>query len=116
MGPTVASEERHWTLTTIVAELDGTVVLRVRPTREAVPCPACGVLSHRRHSWYTRRALDLPWRGAMVRLVVRSRRWFCDEPSCSRRIFAERFDGLLARGVSPNGQKRPPMDGFKSGQ
>src|SRR3979490_3212840 len=28
---------------------------------------------------------------------VRTRRWFCDEPSCPRKIFAERFDGALAR-------------------
>jgi transposase len=32
-----------------------------------------------------------------VRLRVRSRRWFCDSPICSRKIFAERFDGALAR-------------------
>jgi hypothetical protein len=28
---------------------------------------------------------------------VRSRRWFCNTPSCPRKIFAERFDGALAR-------------------
>jgi transposase len=28
---------------------------------------------------------------------IHSRRWFCDAPTCSRRIFAERFDGALAR-------------------
>ncbi len=28
---------------------------------------------------------------------VHSRRWFCDAATCSRRIFAERFDGALAR-------------------
>jgi hypothetical protein len=41
--------------------------------------------------------LDLPWRGATVRLVVHARRFFCDVLTCRRRIFAERFDGLLAR-------------------
>jgi hypothetical protein len=57
------------------------------------------MLSRRRHSWYTRRAVDLPWRGATVLLRVRSRRWFCDEPGCPRRIFAERFSGLLGCGA-----------------
>ncbi len=99
MGPSGIENEHGWTLTTIVAEADGTLVLRVTPTREAVPCPKCGVLSRRQHSWYTRRAMDLPWRGATVRLRVRSRRWFCDESGCPRRIFAERFDGLLACGA-----------------
>jgi transposase len=42
--------------------------------------------------------MDLPWRGATVRLCVRSRRWFCDNGSCPRRIFAERFEGLLGCG------------------
>ena len=99
MGPSGIESEHGWTFTTIVAEADGTVVLRVTPTRAAVPCPTCGVLSRRQHSWYTRRAMDLPWRGATVRLRVQSRRWFCDEPNCPRRIFAERFEGLLACGA-----------------
>ena len=30
-------------------------------------------------------------------MLVHSRRWFCDTPTCSRKIFAERFDGGLAR-------------------
>ena len=28
---------------------------------------------------------------------MQSRKFFCENPSCSRRIFAERFEGLLAR-------------------
>jgi hypothetical protein len=32
-----------------------------------------------------------------VRLCIHSRRWFCDAPTCPRKIFAERFDGALAR-------------------
>jgi hypothetical protein len=99
MGPPGTESEHGWTFTTIVAEADGTVVLRVMPTRTAVLCPTCGVVSRRQHSWYARRAMDLPWRGATVRLFVRSRRWFCDESACPRRIFAERFDGLLACGA-----------------
>src|SRR4051812_48973290 len=99
MGPSGAEQEHGWTLTTIVAEADGSVALRVTPTRQAVPCPSCATLSRRRHSWYTRRALDLPWRGATVRLRVHSRRWFCDNSNCRRRIFAERFEGLLGCGA-----------------
>jgi hypothetical protein len=29
-------------------------------------------------------------------MLVHSRRWFCDVPTCPRKIFAERFDGVLA--------------------
>jgi transposase len=41
--------------------------------------------------------MDLPWRKRTVRLRVFARRFFCIEPSCPRKIFAERFVGLLRR-------------------
>src|SRR5260370_38616394 len=97
MGAAGIGKEHGWVFTTIVAEGDGSVMLRVAPTREAAACPNCGTLSRRRHSWYTRRALDLPWRGAAVRLRARSCRWFCDEQGGPRRTLAARFEALLAR-------------------
>jgi hypothetical protein len=63
MGPSGIENEHGWTFTTIVAEADGTVVLRGTATREAVPCPTRGVVSRRQHSWYTRRAMDRCRRG-----------------------------------------------------
>ena len=90
-------ESEHWCIVMAVVELDGSLVLVAEPTRQAVPCPACGQLSRRQHSRYERRPLDLPWRGHAVRLKVHSRRWIYDVPECPRAIFAERFDGVLAR-------------------
>src|SRR5215831_11234698 len=90
-------ETQHWCIVLVVVEGDGSLVLVAEPTREAVPCPKCGELSRRPHSSYLRRPLDLPWRGHTVRLRIHSRRWFCDVPECPREIFAERFDGVLAR-------------------
>lgn len=86
----------RWCIILIVVERDGSLVLVVEPTRTMVPCPQCGELSRRQHSRYERRPLDLPWRGQTVRMRVHSRRWFCDVPTCPRKIFAERFDGVLA--------------------
>lgn len=97
MAPSVGAESERWSIVLVVVEHDRSLVLHVEPTRTAVPCPVCGTPSHRQHSWYQRRPLDLPWRGAVVRMNVHTRRWFCDEPTCPRRIFAERFDGALAR-------------------
>src|SRR5258708_38530127 len=74
----------------------GSLVLIAEPSRVAVAWPGCGELSRRRHSRYERRPIDLPWRGRTVHLRVHTRRWFCDAPACSRRIFAERFEGALA--------------------
>lgn len=59
-------------------------------------CPVCGEISRRIHSLYTRTLADLPWSGTPVRLRVRVRKFFCDELSCERRIFAERL-GEVAR-------------------
>jgi transposase len=87
----------RWSIVLVVVERDGSLVLVAEPTRSAVACPQCGELSRRQHSHYERRPLDLPWRGYTVRLCVHSRRWFCDAPTCPRKIFAERFDGALAR-------------------
>src|SRR6266571_2730459 len=97
MGAALGAESERWCIVLVVVERDGSLVLHAEPTRTAVPCPACGTLSHRQHSRYQRRPLDLPWRGAIVRMNVHTRRWFCDEPTCPRKIFAERFDGALAR-------------------
>src|SRR5215207_8327934 len=57
-------------------------------------CPVCVQTSRRVHSHYTRTLADLPWSGTPVRLRVRVRKFFCDEPACERRIFAERLGGV----------------------
>jgi len=46
-GPNVT--ERGVRVDTITV-VDGVVVVAMRPTREAVPCPACGQLARRVHS------------------------------------------------------------------
>ena len=97
MTASLGAESERWCIVLVVVERDGSVVLVVEPTRVAVPCPQCGELSRRQHSRYERHPLDLPWRGETVRMRVHSRRWFCDTPTCPRKIFAERFDGALAR-------------------
>ena len=97
MSAATGSDLERWCIVLVVVERDGSLVLVVEPTRVAVPCRQCGELSRRQHSWHDRHPLDLPWRGKVVRMRVHSRRWFCDAPSCPRRIFAERFDGALPR-------------------
>jgi len=97
MAESLGAVSERWCVVLIVVERDGSMVLVVEPTRRAVPCPQCGELSRRQHSRYERHPLDLPWRGQIVHLRVHSRRWFCDTPTCRRKIFAERFDGALAR-------------------
>lgn len=58
----------------------------------AAECPLCQQPSRRVHGYYTRTLADLPWCATPVRFRVRVRKFFCDEPACERRIFAERLD------------------------
>ncbi len=48
------------------------------------------------HSHYRRSPGDLPWGGYPVRLVLGVRKFFCKNPSCKRRIFAERLPEVVA--------------------
>jgi transposase len=58
------------------------------------PCPLCQHVSSRVHSHYTRTLQDLPCAGKALRLLVQVRRFFCQNPVCTRKIFAERLPGL----------------------
>jgi len=73
------------------------IVLRLSTTATYVACPLCGTLSGRVHSRYHRTLADLPWNRVAVRIHLRSRKLFCDNPACQRRIFTEPLPELAAR-------------------
>ena len=75
---------------------NGLARIQVASTRGTCSCPCCGRQSSRVHSWYERRLSDLPWHGLEVRICWRSRRFFCDNADCSRRIFVERLPEVAA--------------------
>jgi transposase len=68
------------------------VIIHASMGNPAAECPCCGQPSRRIHGCYTRTLADLPWCGTPVRLRLRVRKFFCDTPSCERRIFAERLE------------------------
>ena len=72
------------------------ITLVARTSSRVALCPVCGKRSTRVHSRYTRTLTDLPWQGVPVTVCLRVRRFFCDERSCARAIFAERLPGLAA--------------------
>lgn len=61
-----------------------------RVTRTAL-CPVCGTAAHRIHSRYERTVRDLSIQNLQVILHLRVRKFYCDQPTCARRIFAERL-------------------------
>src|SRR5829696_4165426 len=75
----------------------GKVTLLASSCESRARCPLCGSGSSRVHSRYLRTVSDLPWHGVCVKLDVRVRRFFCDEASCQRRIFCERWPQVAAR-------------------
>jgi transposase len=75
---------------------DDGLTLRVRSEATEARCPLCGERADRVHSRATRTLADLPWAGVVVRLQVRVRKFFCENPACPRRIFRERLAGIAA--------------------
>ena len=66
----------------------------VSPSSRAC-CPLCGVQASRMHSRYWRRVADLPCAGRHVSLRLTVRKFFCPNPACPRKIFAEQFPELV---------------------
>jgi transposase len=75
------------------------VLICERATPTAL-CPVCGTAAHRIHSRYQRTVWDLSVQSVQVVLHLHVRKFYCDQPSCPRRIFAER----LPQVTSPHGR------------
>jgi transposase len=75
---------------------EGDAVMLILSTIQPAPCcPVCGEPASRVHSEYVRSPADLPCGGVPLRLELHTRRFHCDNPRCSRRIFTERLPGVL---------------------
>jgi transposase len=73
-----------------------TITIVLRTCRPTVVCPECGELTRYVHSWYQRTLADLPWQGLAVHFRLWTRRWYCTNLACSRRIFTERLPDVVA--------------------
>jgi transposase len=89
---TILPDPEKLDLTSLQAEA-GRITLAACTTAPEARCPLCGQPSQRIHSRYLRTLSDLPWQGIPVTLRLHVRRFFCDESSCKRTIFAERLPG-----------------------
>lgn len=67
----------------------------VRGIRPAGRCPECGRASRAVHSRYRRHPSDLPSLEHRIKIVLRVRRFYCRNPRCARRTFAERLSKLV---------------------
>lgn len=92
-SPTLWPAPEDVTVDHLIAE-DQSLTLIVHTRRLGAVCPLCGQVSTRIHSRYGRTLSDLPWHGVTVRLRLQTRRFFCNNAVCQRRIFTERLAAL----------------------
>ena len=78
-----------------VSETPEEVLVRVTSHRSSSPCPHCSTPSSAIHSLYRRHPQDLPCAGRPIRLVFTVRKFFCRNPTCSRKVFTERLPDFL---------------------
>jgi hypothetical protein len=73
---------------------DETLTVRLHSTGSEVTSTACVRTSTRIHRRYYRMLTDLLSSGRRVRLMLQVRRFFCTNPPCPRKTYAERFPQL----------------------
>jgi transposase len=75
-----------------------TLQLHIASVRPQAACPVGGTRATAQHSRYQRTFRDVPSGSNPVRILLQTRRFFCQERTCPRRIFTERFpDFVLPR-------------------
>ena len=81
---------------TSISETSEELLVYVTSHRSSSPCPQCSTPSSAIHSSYCRHPRDLPCIGRPIRLVFTVRKFFCRNPSCSRKVFTERLPDFIA--------------------
>lgn len=87
-----------------VAATEHQIVITLTANQGATPCPLCGQSSRAIHSSYHRTVADLAWAQTSVRLSITTRRFFCRNRVCDRRIFTERFPATVAPSARRSGR------------
>lgn len=74
-----------------------TVRIEAAAVAPVASCPGCGFTSGRLHSGYVRRLADSSVGGREVQIQLAVHRFFCRQPPCPRKTFAEQVEGLSVR-------------------
>lgn len=75
-----------------VERTDDLAIIYVQKTSRSATCPYCKELSVSVHSYYFRKLRDLPAFGNKVCIHLKTRKFYCNNARCARRLFAERFN------------------------
>ena len=71
------------------------IKLNVISSQVASQCPICQSISTKVHSRYLRMIGDLPVSGKVATVNLQVRKLFCENSTCIRKIFSERFKQQL---------------------
>src|SRR5260221_545151 len=80
---------------TAISDTPEELLVCVTSHRASSPCPQCATPSSAIHSSYHRHPRDLPCIGRPIRLVFTVRKFFCRNPNCCRKVFAERLPDFI---------------------
>lgn len=74
-----------------IQEAEASLIITVIATHPVSCCPLCMEPSSSIHNLYYRRLADVPCAGRQIQLVLTVRKFFCRNPLCERKVFAERL-------------------------
>ncbi len=74
--------------------IDDEIFIYTKSIRTEATCPYCGHSSSKVHSFYTREFNDLPVLGKKSNIILKNRKFFCNNSDCKYKTFAETFDFL----------------------
>lgn len=71
---------------------EGIMYIYCETEKQKMKCKYCGEESEKVHSRYTRIISDLPIQNYKVKLVIKIRKYFCNNSKCQHKTFAESLD------------------------
>jgi len=81
---------------------NNTISIFVCSNRNEVLCTYCKKTSSRIHSTYERSFHDIPIQGKNVEIIIENKKFFCDNPNCHHKTFAETFDCFKPKAKKSN--------------
>jgi hypothetical protein len=70
---------------------DTEIIIQVKSNQNHATCPYCGTNSTKVHSQYEREFHDLSIQGLQTKICLHNKKFFCVNPACPKRTFAQRF-------------------------
>ncbi len=97
MNEFIKTLNKNYTLTNYRIK-SNKVIFHIESEKNGSICPYCNEYSSRVHSRYEREIQDLPLQHKQALLLVLTRKFFCDNPECNHKTFAEQHDFVIKNG------------------